>query len=78
MVIASHYEKLFAYINHVCCGLFLLLVEIFFKPAHFFLTSLFFQTRNIMLNQLIYQLSEKGFLSFGVWFKNRGVAFWGV
>ena len=30
---------------HVCCGLILLLVENFFKPAHFFLTSLFFSNQ---------------------------------
>ena len=72
----------------ICCGLILLLVENFCKPAHFFQTRniilkqlifflpvCFFQTRNIILNQLIYQLSKKGLLSFGVWFKNRGMAF---
>ena len=28
--------------RYICCGLILLLVENFCKPAHFFLTSLFF------------------------------------
>ena len=55
--------------------------SIFFKTSSFFSNQIvlfFFQTRNIILNHLICQLSEKGFLSFGVWFKNRGMAFWGV
>ena len=86
-----------------CCGLILLLVEYFFKPAHsfltslffsnqeynfkpayfckpahFFLASLFFSNQEYNFNQQIYQLSKKGFLSFGVWFKNTGMAFWWV
>ena len=31
--------------RHICCGLILLLVENFCKPAHFFLTSLFFSNQ---------------------------------
>ena len=42
----------------------------FFKPVDFF------QTSSIFLNQFIYQLSEKGFIFWGV-VKNRGMVFFG-
>ena len=33
------------YCKYICCGLILLLVQFFFKPAHFFLTSLLFSNQ---------------------------------